>query len=208
MGGHGSARGSDRRDRPADVDGIIDFSTGDSASGPDVARAVGAVDLGLAMDLQGGGNLAVTVVVIPPMWIAMFAQRHKHVYGTVMATFEDFGFCPKGQTGAFFAEGRATYGATSWSTRTAGCCPRATCTASTATSRRSASRAATRAAARSPGAPSARSRSARLSCLQRRDDRLRVGDRRQQRQVHGDLHLVRLRGGAGRAVLGQHDVVT
>ena len=48
--------------RPADVDGIIDFSTGDSASGPDVARAVGAVDLGLAMDLQGGGNLAVTVV--------------------------------------------------------------------------------------------------------------------------------------------------
>jgi acetyl-CoA acetyltransferase len=125
--------------RPADVDGIIDFSTGDSASGPDVARAVGAVDLGLAMDLQGGGNLAVTVVgqafaavqagtcdvvvvfrslngrsgnrygrgdrpalamrgdmqfaalngyVIPPMWIAMFAQRHKHVYGT---TDEDFG---------------------------------------------------------------------------------------------------------------------
>ena len=30
--------------------------------------------------------------------------------GTVMATFEDFGFCPKGQTGAFFADGRATYG--------------------------------------------------------------------------------------------------
>ena len=26
--------------------------------------------------------------VIPPMWIAMFAQRHKHVYGT---TDEDFG---------------------------------------------------------------------------------------------------------------------
>jgi acetyl-CoA acetyltransferase len=125
--------------RPSDVDGIIDFSTGDSASGPDVARAIGAVDLGLAMDLQGGGNLAVTVVgqafaavragscdvvvvfrslngrsgsrygrgdrpalamrgdmqfaalngyVIPPMWIAMFAQRHKHVYGT---TDEDFG---------------------------------------------------------------------------------------------------------------------
>lgn len=48
--------------RPSRVDGIIDFSTGDSASGPDVARAIGAVDLGLAMDLQGGGNLAVTVV--------------------------------------------------------------------------------------------------------------------------------------------------
>jgi acetyl-CoA acetyltransferase len=125
--------------RPSDVDGIIDFSTGDSASGPDVARGIGAVDLGLAMDLQGGGNLAVTVVgqafaavrsgtcdvvvvfrslngrsgnrygrgdrpalamradmqfaalngyVIPPMWIAMFAQRHKHEYGT---TDEDFG---------------------------------------------------------------------------------------------------------------------
>jgi acetyl-CoA acetyltransferase len=29
---------------------------------------------------------------------------------TVMATFEDFGFCPKGEVGAFFAEGRATYG--------------------------------------------------------------------------------------------------
>jgi acetyl-CoA acetyltransferase len=27
-----------------------------------------------------------------------------------MATFEDFGLCPKGQTGAFFADGRATYG--------------------------------------------------------------------------------------------------
>ncbi len=29
---------------------------------------------------------------------------------TVLATFEDFGFCPKGEVGAFFAEGRATYG--------------------------------------------------------------------------------------------------
>ncbi len=28
---------------------------------------------------------------------------------TVMATMEDFGFCEKGQTGAFFSEGRATY---------------------------------------------------------------------------------------------------
>jgi acetyl-CoA acetyltransferase len=27
-----------------------------------------------------------------------------------MATFEDFGFCPKGEVGAFFREGRATYG--------------------------------------------------------------------------------------------------
>jgi acetyl-CoA acetyltransferase len=29
---------------------------------------------------------------------------------TVMATVEDFGFCPAGQAGAFFAEGRATFG--------------------------------------------------------------------------------------------------
>lgn len=122
-----------------DVDGIVDFNTNDSASAQDVGRALGAVDLALAADLQGGGNLAVTVVgqafaavqagicdtvvvfrslngrsgnrygrgekpavqmrgemqfaalngyVIPPMWIAMFAQRHKHVYGT---TDEDFG---------------------------------------------------------------------------------------------------------------------
>lgn len=31
---------------------------------------------------------------------------------TVMATMEDFGFCGKGEVGAFFAEGRATYGGT------------------------------------------------------------------------------------------------
>jgi acetyl-CoA acetyltransferase len=29
---------------------------------------------------------------------------------TVMATFEDFGFCGKGEVGDFFREGRATYG--------------------------------------------------------------------------------------------------
>lgn len=29
---------------------------------------------------------------------------------TTMATFEDFGFCGKGEVGAYFAEGRATYG--------------------------------------------------------------------------------------------------
>ncbi|MBK6016490.1 lipid-transfer protein [Streptomyces sp. MBT53] len=125
--------------RPTEVDGVIDFHTNDSASAADVARAVGAFDLGLAMDVYGGGNIAVTVVgqafaavqagvcevavvfrslqgrsgnrygrgerpalpmrgemqfaalngfVVPPMWIAMFAQRHKHVYGT---RDEDFG---------------------------------------------------------------------------------------------------------------------
>jgi acetyl-CoA acetyltransferase len=30
--------------------------------------------------------------------------------GTVMATFGDFGLCPQGEAGSFFAEGRATYG--------------------------------------------------------------------------------------------------
>jgi acetyl-CoA acetyltransferase len=125
--------------RPGDVDGIIDFHTSDSAPATDVGRAIGAVDLGLAMDIHGGGDLAVTVAgqavaavqtgicdvvvvfrslngrsdnrygrgdrpavplrgdlhfaalsgyVVPSMWIAMFAQRHKHVYG---ATDEDFG---------------------------------------------------------------------------------------------------------------------
>ena len=125
--------------QPSDVDGIIDFHTNDSASPVDVGAAIGAVDLGLALDVTGGGNVAVTVVgqamaavqagacdvavvyrslngrsgnrygrgeappvpmkgemqfaalngfVIPPMWIAMWAQRHKHVYGT---TDEDFG---------------------------------------------------------------------------------------------------------------------
>lgn len=29
---------------------------------------------------------------------------------TVMTTFEDYGFCPKGDVGQYFAEGRATYG--------------------------------------------------------------------------------------------------
>ncbi|ROO87491.1 acetyl-CoA acetyltransferase [Actinocorallia herbida] len=125
--------------RGDEVDGIVDFHTNDSASATDLGRAIGALDLGLAADVHGGGNLAVTVMgqafaavqagicdtvvvfrslngrsgnrygrgerpalamrgelqfsalngyVIPPMWIAMFAQRHKHVYGT---TDEDFG---------------------------------------------------------------------------------------------------------------------
>ena len=46
-----------------------------------------------------------------------------------------------------------------------------------------------------------------LTLRQRGDDRRPVGDGRQQRQVHGDLHLVGLRGGAGHAVFRQHDVV-
>lgn len=122
-----------------DVDGVIDFHTNDSAPASDLARALGVLELGLALDVHGGGNVAVTVVgqafaavragicdvvvvfrslngcsgerygrgerpalpmrgemqfaalngfVIPPMWIAMFAQRHKHVYGT---TDEDLG---------------------------------------------------------------------------------------------------------------------
>jgi acetyl-CoA acetyltransferase len=46
----------------AEVDGVIDFHTNDSASATDVGRAIGAVDLGLALDVSGGGNVAVTVV--------------------------------------------------------------------------------------------------------------------------------------------------
>ncbi len=46
----------------AEVDGVIDFHTNDSASATDVGRAIGAVDLGLALDVTCGGNVAVTVV--------------------------------------------------------------------------------------------------------------------------------------------------
>jgi acetyl-CoA acetyltransferase len=124
---------------PADVDGIVEFSTGDSARGISVGAAIGCDDLAWAIDISGGGNVAcasvaeafaavqraaceVAVVfrslngrsgqrygrgevtpvpmtgemqfaalhgyVVPPMWIGMWAQRHKHVYGT---TAEDFG---------------------------------------------------------------------------------------------------------------------
>jgi acetyl-CoA acetyltransferase len=123
----------------SEVDGVIDFHTNDSVSATEVGRAIGAIDLGLAMDVNGGGNVAVTVVgqalaavqagvcntvvvfrslngrsgnrygkgdqpavqmrgdmqfaalhgyVIPSMWIAMFAQRQKHVFGL---SDEDFG---------------------------------------------------------------------------------------------------------------------
>src|SRR4051794_909275 len=124
--------------RGADVDGVVNFQLNDSASSAEVGGAIGAVDLALALDIFGGGNVAClsvseairairsgqceTVVVfrslngrsatrfgrgedspnlagefqyganngyiIPPMWIGMWAQRHKHVYGT---TAEDFG---------------------------------------------------------------------------------------------------------------------
>ncbi|MCD4524244.1 hypothetical protein [Nocardioides sp. cx-173] len=120
-----------------EVDGVIDFHTNDSASAADVGRAIGAVDLGVALDVSGGGNVAVTVVgqavaavqagicttavvfrsfngrsgnrygnnagiqlrsdmqfaalsgyVVPSMWIAGFGQRQRHVYGL---TDEDYG---------------------------------------------------------------------------------------------------------------------
>jgi acetyl-CoA acetyltransferase len=124
---------------PADVDGIVEFSTGDSAAAMRVGGAIGADDLSWAVDISGGGNVACAAVadafaavrrgacdvavvyrslngrsgqrygrgevtpvpmtgemqfaalhgyVVPPMWIAMWAQRHRHVYGT---TAEDFG---------------------------------------------------------------------------------------------------------------------
>jgi acetyl-CoA acetyltransferase len=123
----------------SDVDGMVEFQTGDSARAQQVGAAIGADDLAWAVDISGGGNVACTAVadgfaavsrgvcdvavvyrslngrsgqrygrgevtpvpmtgemqfaalhgyVVPPMWIGMWAQRHKHVYGT---TAEDFG---------------------------------------------------------------------------------------------------------------------
>lgn len=120
-----------------EVDGVLDFHTNDSAAAADVGRAIGALDLGVALDLSGGGNIAVTVVgqavaavqaghcttavvfrsfngrsgnrygtkasvqlrsdlqfaalsgyVVPSMWLAAFGQRQRHVYGV---TDEDYG---------------------------------------------------------------------------------------------------------------------
>jgi acetyl-CoA acetyltransferase len=122
-----------------DVDGVIEFSTGDSCSAMRLGSAIGADDLAWSLDIMGGGNVACAAVadafaaiergacdvavvfrslngrsgqrygrgetaaiplsgelqfsalhgyVVPPMWIGMWAQRHKHTYGT---TAEDFG---------------------------------------------------------------------------------------------------------------------
>src|ERR1700730_18397429 len=46
----------------ADVDGIINYNTGDSASSQRVAHGLGIEDLGWAVDVQGGGNVVAQVV--------------------------------------------------------------------------------------------------------------------------------------------------
>jgi acetyl-CoA acetyltransferase len=119
-----------------DVDGIINFNTGDSASSQQVAHAIGNEDIGWAVDITGGGNVVAQVVataaaaiitkqcevavvyrtlgsgtrygrinttpqvggtlqygaphgyLVPPQWFAMWARRHQAVYGS---TSEDLG---------------------------------------------------------------------------------------------------------------------
>ena len=45
-----------------DVDGIINYNTGDSAGSMKVAHALGIEDIGWAVDVQGGGNVVAQVV--------------------------------------------------------------------------------------------------------------------------------------------------
>jgi len=119
-----------------DIDGIINYNTGDSASSQRVAHGLGIDDIGWAVDVQGGGNVVSQVVslaassiltrqcqvavvfrtlgsttrygrvagpasvggdgqfaaphgyMVPPQWFAMWARRHQHVYGS---TSEDLG---------------------------------------------------------------------------------------------------------------------
>lgn len=121
-----------------DVDGIVSFSTGDSARTVEVAYALGLEGLALPLDIMGGGNVATQVVaqavaaveaglcetalvyrslnslsghrygrvdgpvevdgygqygaphgyLVPGQWFAMFARRHMHEFGT---TYEDLG---------------------------------------------------------------------------------------------------------------------
>jgi acetyl-CoA acetyltransferase len=119
-----------------DVDGIINYNTGDSAGSQQVAHALGIEDLGWSVDVYGGGNVVAQVVsiaasaiitkqcevavvfrtlgsgtrygriagsvdvggdlqyaaphgyLVPPQWFAMWARRHQHVYGS---TSEDLG---------------------------------------------------------------------------------------------------------------------
>jgi acetyl-CoA acetyltransferase len=120
----------------AEVDGISNFNSGDSAGSQKVAHALGLDDMGWAVDVQGGGNVVAQVVslasaavltrqcqvavvfrtlgsgtrygridrpvdvggdgqfaaphgyLVPPQWFAMWARRHQHVYGS---TAEDLG---------------------------------------------------------------------------------------------------------------------
>ena len=123
----------------ADVDGVVDFGTGDSVRAQQLGWALGVDDLSWALDVSGGGNVASSTVatafaavsrglcdvavvyrslngrsgarygrgdsgsialegelqfaassgfIVPPMWFAMFARRHQEVYGS---TSEDLG---------------------------------------------------------------------------------------------------------------------
>jgi acetyl-CoA acetyltransferase len=119
-----------------DVDGIINYNTGDTASSQRVAHGLGIEDIGWAVDVLGGGNVVAQVIslaaaalltkqcqvavvfrtlgsgtrygkmggsvnvggdlqygaphgyLVPPQWFAMWARRHQHVYGS---TCEDLG---------------------------------------------------------------------------------------------------------------------
>src|SRR4051794_15370810 len=46
----------------SDVDGIINFNTGDSAGSQQVAHGIGNDDIGWAVDVMGGGNVVAQVV--------------------------------------------------------------------------------------------------------------------------------------------------
>ncbi len=120
----------------SDIDGIINFNTGDSAGSQRVGHALGNDDIGWAVDVHGGGNVVAQVVslaaaaivtkqcevavvfrtlgsgtrygridgaikvdgdlqfgaphgyLVPPQWFAMWARRHQHEYGS---TSEDLG---------------------------------------------------------------------------------------------------------------------
>jgi acetyl-CoA acetyltransferase len=69
-------------------------------------------------DLWGDQTTMYSAIVAPKLWartglspadMDMACMYDCFTY-TVMATFEDFGFCEKGEVGDYFREGRATYG--------------------------------------------------------------------------------------------------
>jgi acetyl-CoA acetyltransferase len=74
-----------------DVDGIVNFNSGDSASSQEVAHAIGNDDIGWAVDISVRGSRqfgAPHGYMVPAQWFAMWARRHQHVYGS---TAEDLG---------------------------------------------------------------------------------------------------------------------
>jgi acetyl-CoA acetyltransferase len=135
-----------------DIDGIINYNSGDSAGSQRVAHGLGIDDIGWAVDVQGGGNVVAQVVslaasavltkqcqvavvfrtlgsgtrygkitgpvqvggdvqfgapqgyLVPPQWFAMWARRHQHVYGS---TSEDLGAIAVTQRGHALANPHA-----------------------------------------------------------------------------------------------------